>query len=781
MFKSYLSLLILGLVYFSQSVNAQVSYDFGFVRSDSIVVLDSLGNAMDFPWVGGFNSVHFQEIDMNFDGIKDILVFDTHGDKKYTFINQGIAGQSSYKYEPKYEKLFPEMMSWVQLVDYNCDGKNDLFTYIPGGIAVYKNISTPATGIKFQMVTPMLNYIASNGMPINIYVSSVDFPAITDIDMDGDIDILTFSILGTFVIYYKNLSMEKYGDCSQLDFKEYDRCWGKFAENDSNNAVTLHVLCNYKNDKESVGKSSKHTGSTLMAHDLNNDSLVDLVLGDVDFLNLVCLYNGGTLDSAHIISQDKLFPSYDTSVNIISFPVMSYLDINNDSVKDMVASPLEPVFYTPQSYNSVWMYQNDGTDNNPIFHFKKKSFFQDQMIDVGDNASPRVVDVDGDGLQDIVITNYGIIDTFYWDPFYSLWSYKYTTMTWYKNVGSSTQPSFKLVDDNLFNIKDLHLVSAKATFGDLDGDGDKDMILGSNDGSLIYCQNIAGAGNMMNFAPPVMNYQNIDVGEFAAPKLFDIDGDSLLDLTIGTKSGPLAYYKNTGSQSIPQFTYVTDSMGHADVTNYWHRYDAYSVPEIYKDDNDSLVMMVGSSSGKVFYFRDIENNIMGQFGMDSNLLYLDYYDTLYSIAYFINSGNIMEIMGVGLRSAVAVYDFDNDGYKDMLVGNFSGGLEYFKGIQPAGVGIKKEERKKSSVNIYPNPAQNYIMVRFENPDDLKEAVVRLYNMQGKLMAVRILKSYSKNKLDFSNLPTGAYFIDVEYKDYNNKVNHSSHKLLIVND
>jgi len=575
--------------------------------------------------------------------------------------------------------------------------------------------------------------------------------------------------------------MEKYGNCDHLDYKESDRCWGKFAESETNDSVTLDVICNYKNDNASKPKSPKHTGSTLLAHDMNNDSLVDLLLGDVDFLTIICLYNGGTVDSAHIISQDNAFPSYDTSINIISFPVVSYLDINNDSVKDMIASPLEPVYYTPQSYNSVWMYENTGTDNNPVFHFQKKNFFQDQMIDVGDNAAPRIVDVDGDGLEDILISNYGIIDSFYYDVFFSLWTHKSTTLTWYKNVGTVTNPSFKYMDGNIFNIRSLKLTSAKITFGDLDNDGDKDMIVGENEGKLIYFENTAGAGNMMAFASPVMNYKNIDIGEFAAPKLFDVNGDSLLDLTIGTKLGGMTFYENTGTKTSPQFTWVTDSMGHADITNYWHLYDAYSVPEIYYDDNDSLVMMVGSASGKVFYFRDIKNNITGNFGIDTNLLYLDYYDTLYSVAYFINSGNIMEIMGVGLRATVAVSDFDNDGYKDMLVGNFSGGLNYFKGIIPAGVGFKKVNPPKSSVRIYPNPAKNYIMVRFENPENLKNATVKLYTIEGKLVAERYLKSFATNKLDFSYLPSGIYFIDVESTDYFNKVEHSSHKLLIVNE
>jgi len=79
-------LLLIILISAVTTVKSQISYDFGFKRFDSIPVFDSLGNPLDFPWTGGLNSVHFNEIDMNLDGKKDLLVFDSHGDKKYTFI-----------------------------------------------------------------------------------------------------------------------------------------------------------------------------------------------------------------------------------------------------------------------------------------------------------------------------------------------------------------------------------------------------------------------------------------------------------------------------------------------------------------------------------------------------------------------------------------------------------------------------------------------------------------------------------------------------------------------
>jgi hypothetical protein len=778
--KLFLSSLVFFLLSFNQ-IKAQVEYDFGFVRHDSISVFDSLGIQLQMPWVGGLNSVHFQEIDLDIDGVMDLVVFDVHGNKLYPFINEGDSNQTKYNYKPEYVKLFPNLLGWVQCVDYNGDGNKDLYTYVPGGIALYKNVSTPASGLVFQMVSPMLNYMASASFPINIFVTEVDFPAIADIDFDGDIDILAFHILGSFVIYYKNMSMELYGDKDHLDFKEADRCWGKFAESEEINSIYLNTYCYYKNSDYS-SKSTKHTGSTMLPINLNGDSLMDLILGDVDFFTLNGLINGGNQDTALIVSQDTLFPSYDTSVNMVTFPLASYMDIDNDGIKELIVSPFESAYYKPEAINSVWLYENSGSNDNPNFHLTSKNYFQSEMIEVGDNATPEIVDVDGDGLMDIVVTSYGIVDSTYFDmTWFILWTHKSSSMTWYKNIGTVSQPAFKYMDGNIFNLRSLKLTATKSTFGDLDGDDDLDMILGSSDGKLLYFENVAGPDTLMRFAPPSLNFANIDVDEYSAPDLFDIDGDSLLDLVVGQKSGWLSYFKNTGTKYAPVFTKQTDSMGNVRVISYWNYYTGYSIPEIYKDDRDSLVMMVGSASGSVFYFRDIANNVFGTFGMDSNLLYTDYVDTLYSVAYFMNEGNILEYMGVGMRSAPAVYDFNNDGFKDMVVGNFSGGLNYFKGSVPTGVGIKQSIPSSLNFRIYPNPASNYIIISFSTPVDIKQAYISLYNSSGQIVAERILNNPSTTRLNFDYLPTGVYFISVKTTDFNGIQQIGSSKVLIVNN
>ncbi len=760
-------------------LNAQQYFDFGFERNQNIVVNDSLGNPLSMPWIGGLNAVHFQEIDLNIDGIMDIVVYDVQGNRLLTFINNGTPNTIDYTYAPQYEKMFPEIFSWMQTVDYDNDGDMDIFNYstFGAGISVYENISSNGI-LQFKKITNSLYYSTPPPWPsANIYVSSADYPAIVDIDNDGDIDILNFSILGVYVYYYKNYSMEEYGVPDSLDFKIADKCWGKFAENDSTNEVKLNQFCFNSVAKKTSKGAEKHTGSTLLALDLNNDTLMDLLLGDVDYFNLNALINGGTLDSAHMISQDTTYPNNTQMIDVVSFPVAKYLDIDNDNIKELVVSPFSPLYYSTENKNSVWLYENTGTNTQPTFVHEKKGLLQDQMIDVGDASNPSLVDVDGDGLLDLIISNYGFVDsTYIAPPWYILHAIKISQLTYYKNIGSAGNPKYQFMTSDWAGLSALDKIALRATFGDIDGDGDDDMLVGSNDGGITFYENTAGAGQAISFAAPISNYQNITVGvdNFSAPQLVDINKDNLLDLVIGKKTnrlrtynnqdstvGYLSYYKNTGTASQAVFTLETDSMGNIFPIDYFSYYAAYSSPYFFRDANDSLKLFVGSASGLTFYYRNIENNIHGTFGVDSNLIYHDVNQTLYSVFSYNNTDQVQVPFKMGIRSAPLVHDFDADGYPDLMIGAMSGGICYFKGIKSPGVGFDGAKNIDApKVKLYPNPANDYVNISIDKFQDLQSLQIEIRDMTGRLISSKKGHSRPNTRINTSNLKQGVYFVNI---------------------
>ncbi|MFI5173181.1 MAG: hypothetical protein ACHQFW_12370 [Chitinophagales bacterium] len=186
-------------------------------------------------WTGGFDSPIFSQIDMNGDGIKDLFVFEKEGaSQSYfrytTYINHGTANQVDYEYAPQYKDCFPKgMHDWAILVDYNCDGLEDIFTYnYTGGMTVYQNDYDVSTGLKFHKEIDLV-YTIYFGFPTNLFVASNSQPALVDVDNDGDLDVLTFAISSYTVEYHQNLAQENWGRCDTMAFNMVTGCWGNFG------------------------------------------------------------------------------------------------------------------------------------------------------------------------------------------------------------------------------------------------------------------------------------------------------------------------------------------------------------------------------------------------------------------------------------------------------------------------------------------------------------------------------------------------------------------------
>lgn len=811
--KQKTTVLIALLISFSISTSisyAQNVFDFGFQRDHSVPVFDSANQLLKNPWVGGFNSVHFNAIDLNFDGIKDLVVFDTQTDKLYTFINNGTPGQVDYVYAPEYELAFPKIWSWIRLIDFNGDGKEDIFTYGFAGIKVYLNTSTPTTGISFSLYTPVLNAY-QGGNYTNILVTTVDYPAIADVDGDGDLDVLVFYGLGALVQYYENKSMDNTGTLDTLWMELSHRCWGWFAEDDDKNNITLHIdsidpnLKNYcqfnmksQASKTLPGKSSpKHVGSSMLMLDLNDNGVMDMLLGDTDYPTLFALYNIGTPDSARIGYVDTLFPSYDIPVDVYHLPTADYLDVNNDGVKDLLVGALGPEWEVPRTDNirSAWWYKNTGTNTNPVFSLQTTDFLTDQMIHVGANSHPVLFDYNGNGLLDLFIGNFGVRDSSWMDPWLTLYSIYKSSITLYENVGTPTQPAFKFITDDFANVSSLNLVGAYPTFGDLNGNGKPDMLLADTTGRLHLFENVAPAGQPMQLSYVSSNYQNIDVGRDGTPQLFDLDDDGLLDLIMGYRNQiyvdtngmiirrltSLKWFKNTGTATNPVFTLQTDTLGGVNVNDsYYHYTDGYSSPCFFRDTTGKISLFVGSGTGLIFYYRDISNNLNGMFGKDSNMVHMTDWDTHYSVLHFENHHNNLQTIDAKRRSVVTVGDLYGNGYPDMIVGNFAGGLNFFKGTPPLGIGIATPEKPfKGDVQMFPNPASERVFIVIKEADRTIRTTTTVYTITGQLVMQVHNRGEDFFPIDIYNLKNGLYIVKVDVQSERHGTTASFNRKLVV--
>ncbi len=227
--------------------------------------------------------------------------------------------------------------------------------------------------------------------------------------------------------------------------------------------------------------------------------------------------------------------------------------------------------------------------------------------------------------------------------------------------------------------------------------------------------------------------------------LIDLDNDGLIDLVLGEKGGNINFLKNIGTAQEPVFQKITDSLGKVNVTDYSLSYSGYSTPCFFRDTTGSLKLFCGSEKGHIFYYDDIDNNLNGKFNLKEPMLY--YLDE-------------------GTRIGVAVADLNNDGYIDMIVGNFAGGLSYFEGKTSTFNDIAKYDNSNFNFKIYPNPASNILNIEFADNVNVGNLSTEIFNNLG--VSVLKINEFSNNKVNcnISDLSEGMYFCRIT----NNKNN-----------
>ncbi len=704
------------------------------LNRDTSLIISENGSIFNSALSGGINAGQFSNIDLNLDGIMDLVVFDKSGNKISPFINDN----GNYIYAPKYRDNFPKAHDWMLLADYNCDGKNDIYTYSSGGMAIYKN--TSINNLSFSLVTPLVltQPPLINGALGNIYITQVDIPAITDVDYDGDLDILTFRQTGGFVNYYKNMAIELTGDCDTVAFERSESCWGIFYEGLNNYILNCdNCLCPSITNPNNSASKQKHAGSTLLAIDIDNDNDKDLVLGDVSFNNLNLLINGGDNQNAIMIAVDTLFPQeYNNTIaaNMNTYPASYYLDVTNDGIKDLIVATKSD--NKSENFESCWLYENSGQNNNPEFNFVQTNFLQNDMIDLGKSAFPTFYDYNNNGLLDLVIGNYGyhIPNN---DPISSL--------ALLKNTGTKNNPRYELIDRDWQNISNINLnttlnipaLNLSPTFGDLDGDGDKDMLLGDANGKLHYFSNQGG-----NFTITTPNYHNIDVDQFAQPQIVDVNRDGLLDIIIGEKTGTINYCPNTGSTTNAIFDTIIENWGeiYIDSSLFWNagagiNTSGFSAPKLI-DSSGVYQLFVGSLSGKIYQFTNIDNNLNGQFTPVNS-----------------TASKIWD----GEHCAFALADITNDNQPEIILGNISGGIAYFSSdtlLNDTTTNSTISIENYNAITIYPNPATKEIVI---GSDLFGDVFIR--NLLGKI--VFTTKKNKKNlSISTSKFPKGIYTLQL---------------------
>ncbi|MEK7257304.1 MAG: VCBS repeat-containing protein, partial [Bacteroidota bacterium] len=386
-----------------------------FNRLDLPVIVDD--TPLLNPWVGGLNAPQWSAADLNNDGKPDLYAFDRNGEVHLTWLNIGAAGESKYQFAPEFADHFPRCVHFVLLRDYNRDGAMDLFThgFIEGlpAFRVFKgkfvNNHLAFDRVEFPQYFADVITIPVAGNYTNLPVNPPDYPAIDDLDGDGDLDILVLSQSLQNIAYYENQAIEKGYTDDTLIYDLKDPCWGRIYLAPFAQSFTLPdpATCECPPGLVATGDDERgggaHGSASLCTFDDDNDGDKEILFGDLIFPHIIYGKNGGDPEEACIESQDTIYPSYDSPVDLPNFPAAFCLDLDNDGLNDLMASP--NVTKTAPDQLVGWFYKNIQSNEFPKFELQQKDLIVKDMLDLGTGAQPAFVDFNADGLMDLAVGN----------------------------------------------------------------------------------------------------------------------------------------------------------------------------------------------------------------------------------------------------------------------------------------------------------------------------------------------------------------------------------------
>jgi hypothetical protein len=645
---------------------------------------------------GGINNLEYQFIDIDGDGDLDLFYLDSDG----TFgLYKNVGTAESPNFVLSFDTIPGLSFSnWFYFVDINADRKYDLFT---GGAANYiefrKNIGTFSSPF-FELAKDTL--FDSDGQPI--FSEFASNPMLFDVDTDGDFDFISGNSIGTLTFY------ENIGTQAEFNFKFISNFW-----------QDIIIIGGAK-----PAESEHHGASALDMADIDNDGDLDLFWGDFFSRSLYFLRNDGTPAEPNINLLYTAYPQNSDSVQTSGFNMPRLVDIDNDGDLDLFVS----VLYDPTVPQSLIFYENIGSAETPDLRKITENYLK--TLDVGTQSVPVFADIDNDGDLDLFIGSAKNPNG---------------TLYYFENTGSNSSAEYFLRDSAFFGIQGE--LSIAPAFGDLDGDGDLDLLIGNFDGTIGLYNNQGTpdnpdfhfAGNLRSIGDTI-----IDIGIYARPYLIDIDDDGDLDLAVGGFNGRFTFYKNTGTPQQYIFERNNDFFGTLDIGD-------NSSPFLMDYDGDgNFDLFTGSRTGNIFYFRNAGNNI--------------------SPVWQLITDNFLG-QNFGGDAVITFADIDDDTYLDIFIGNVKGGLYFYRNQTAVSIRDEKTEiflEDFAVVEAYPNPFNPdiNIIINLKYFDDYQ---IKIYNLlgqevktiySGKLLPdVHHFKWNGLNQFE-NEVPSGTYFVSI---------------------
>lgn len=235
---------------------------------------------------------------------------------------------------------------------------------------------------------------------------------------------------------------------------------------------------------------------------------------------------------------------------------------------------------------------------------------------------------------------------------------RYGGLSLFENAGSSRVPAFEvpLGSANPFGGIDVGYQSIPALV-DLDSDGDLDAVVGAGYLNLRTFEN-TGTSNAPAFVARTgtanpFAVAGISTGEYSSPALADLDGDGDFDAAVGEWGGTVLMFENTGNPYVPAFEERTGTANPFDGFDF----GSSAFPELVDLDGDGdLDAVIGGSPGRLRTFENVGSTMHPRFVEQTG------------------AANPFEVLGIRGANRADFADVDDDGDLDALVGGFLGSL-----------------------------------------------------------------------------------------------------------
>ena len=140
------------------------------------------------------------------------------------------------------------------------------------------------------------------------------------------------------------------------------------------------------------------------------------------------------------------------------------------------------------------------------------------------------------------------------------------------------------------------------TIADLDNDGRLDWVVGFKDSRLAHYENTDPDKPYLPQKSIFNPIDSLQVGAYPVPTLADLDADGDLDLLVGIEDGSIQAFQNVGTPSTPTFTELKDAANPlANVTTGSHAFPSFAD---YDEDGD-LDLALSSTYEQPRYYENI--------------------------------------------------------------------------------------------------------------------------------------------------------------------------------